>query len=99
MGDELKTVSLKCKYRDGKGVTEAHVFARHADGSNSSGYRSFPCHDCGGLGTITAEHAERLCAGRAMAEDRKRRRLTLREEARRLNLSPVQLSDLEWGRA
>ena len=63
---------------------------------------SIPCSDCKGVGEMAAADAEALLAGRErgrmLREDRIRRGLSLREESRRLGISPVQLSDMERGK-
>lgn len=66
------------------------------------GYEDMPCRDCGGVGQVTHERREALLdaalKGDALRADRIARRLSLREEAARLGISVVALSDRERGR-
>jgi hypothetical protein len=70
----------------------------YRDGTHFGAALELPCLTCQATGTITAEHAERLSEGRRRAEDRKQRGLSLRDEAKRLGISPQELSDIEHGR-
>ena len=63
-----------------------------------SGVQEIACATCQGTGTITPELAQRLEDGKALAQSRKERDLSLREEAQRLGISVRELSDLEHGR-
>lgn len=56
------------------------------------------CSDCDGFGKITEEHMQRITAGRKLRDDRMARDMSLKEEATRLGISVVQLSNLEHGR-
>ena len=56
------------------------------------------CRDCGGTGEVSGERAEWMRVGRAMADERQARDLSLREEARRRGMKPSVLSDMEFGR-
>ena len=56
------------------------------------------CFDCGGTGEVTQERADWMTEGRRMAEDRQRRDLSLREEARRRGMTAAELSAMENGR-
>jgi DnaJ-class molecular chaperone len=56
------------------------------------------CSNCHGIGVVTAEQWERCEQGRALRRDRVARKMSLAEEARRLGISAVELSDREWGR-
>jgi len=61
-----------------------------------------PCRYCSALGTVSKERAEeidrKITEGDGLREDRKKRGLSLREEARRLGISAAKLSDREFGR-
>lgn len=56
------------------------------------------CHTCGGDGEVSEEQARAIEAGEAMRHDRVERRVSLREEATRLGITPRELSDIEFGR-
>ena len=56
------------------------------------------CRTCGGTGEVTEEHAARIAEGERLRHDRIARRVSLREEAKRLGISPVELSHREQGR-
>lgn len=55
------------------------------------------CEVCGGAGRCTQDDIDRLEKGHKMREDRIARHVSLRVEAKRLRLTPVQLSRLERG--
>lgn len=57
------------------------------------------CSTCGGTGTISQEIADRIQWGEAIREDRKTRLASLKDEAKRLGVSYVELSHAENGRA
>lgn len=68
-------------------------------GPNVHGLRWTPCSTCNATGEITEEHLARIEYGRLMREDRIRRRLTVREEAKRLGVSSMaEWSGIENGR-
>lgn len=56
------------------------------------------CRICGGAGRVTREHMARIQEGVKLRADRIARDLSLYEEARRLGISTVELSDMETGR-
>jgi hypothetical protein len=56
------------------------------------------CSYCHGIGVISAEQWERWEQGRALRRDRIARKASLAEEAKRLGISAVELSNREWGR-
>lgn len=58
----------------------------------------FPCFTCKGLGTISDEQMTWIANGKALRETRRLRGVSLREEAKRLNLAPAAYSDMEQGR-
>lgn len=84
---------VRCPDCAGAGKVTAHLLT-----TTGGRWEDVACDRCKGEGRITADEMERYVTGRAMAEDRKARGMTLRAEATRLNLSPRALSDLEWGR-
>lgn len=57
-----------------------------------------PCLTCDGTGTVTAERAMRMNAGEQMRRDRVQRGVSRNEEARRLGITPIELSHREQGR-
>lgn len=69
-------------------------------GFGCPGFRpmTFPCPDCGGAGEIPDERAGWIEAGQRMQKARVDRGVSLREEAKRLGVSAVLLSDVEHGR-
>jgi hypothetical protein len=69
------------------------------DGRVFSAWRTHLCLTCGGMGAISDEQWVRQERGRLLREDRIGRRVTLREEASRLGISPQALSKIEWGKA
>jgi hypothetical protein len=71
---------------------------RDKDGKATSGSGMVNCFTCDGAGEITEEHARRIAAGRARMEARIARRVTLKEEADRLGITPAELSAIESGR-
>ena len=61
-------------------------------------YTTLPCSVCKGAGSVSIDTASRYTLGRAMAKERNARDMSLREEAKRLGVSVVDLSDIEHGR-
>lgn len=66
-------------------------------GPGSDGMRWMACSTCKGSGEVAEEHAARIQYGRLMVADRRRRNLTLREEAARLGVSFGEWSRIENG--
>jgi transcriptional regulator with XRE-family HTH domain len=56
------------------------------------------CFDCQGTGAIPEERAAWIEEGERLRKDRRGRGLSLREEAKRRRISPVELSAMEHGR-
>ncbi len=56
------------------------------------------CKRCGATGRVTAAEAARVAEGKRRAEDRKARGLSLRDEAARLGITPMELADIEHAR-
>jgi hypothetical protein len=79
-----------------KGFKEIGCLMHYATGEDK--YGVIKCTTCAGLGLISYEHAERIRQGKAMREDRINRGLSLREEAKRIGVTPQNLSHLENGR-
>lgn len=89
---------LICPQCEGRRQTMA--FVDYAPPNQArSGPKLIPCSMCRGAGEITEEHAARIEAGKARKADRRARGLTLSQEARRLDISPKALCDIEQGRA
>ena len=72
------------------------------DGRRFGELRNQTCPLCQGRGSVREHEAnayrERQAAGKAMLEDRKRRMMTLRQEAERLGITAQELSRRENGR-
>lgn len=56
------------------------------------------CSCCNGAGTISQTQALRYQIGREMRRSRVAQGVRLQDEARRLGITPRELSDKEWGR-
>ncbi len=56
------------------------------------------CSLCAGNGEVDASHLERIRSGEALRADRVRRRVSLREAAAEMGISPAELSRRENGR-
>ena len=90
-------------------TTSEPVLCPHCIGAGRSGFIACGpqgahsgvqfCRTCEGTGHVSAELAERIAEGRRWRQDRIDRRLSQREEAERLGISPVELSKLENVRA
>lgn len=102
MSEELMTTTpetkpIICPECKGRGQNYTVLCVR----TTSGGYHkegNMPCLTCDGTGQLSTEAHQRYTDGRAMADDRKARGMTLRREAERLGISPSELSDREWGR-
>lgn len=73
--------------------------AKGHGGISCPGFKTFwmECDLCQGTGAITAKKLKRYEAGKEKQKDRRARGLTLREEAKRLGISPTELSKIERG--
>lgn len=89
--------TLICPSCGGKGQTLCHVDGSR-DGQPFGETRLMACSTCDGRKEITSEHQMRIIEGERRRDDRKARLMSLREEAKRLGISPVELADIEWGR-
>lgn len=56
------------------------------------------CDFCKGAGEVSSEASERWHIGKAMRDDRVKRHLTQQEEADQLEITPIELNDIERGR-
>jgi hypothetical protein len=70
----------------------------HLNTTTGGRWEKRDCLFCAGAGAVRAHKAERWAEGERMREDRKSRLVTLRDEAKRLGISPSELSRREWGR-
>jgi hypothetical protein len=91
---------MKCPHCQGEGSGVAVFCGRQggADGGSFCHTRRLTCSTCEGRCEISEEHAERIAAGRRLREDRVARRMSQREEAERLGITPQELSRREQGR-
>lgn len=55
------------------------------------------CFTCKGVGSITEDHYDRIIKGETIRLDRIERKLSLRQEALRLGIKPIELARLERG--
>ena len=60
-------------------------------------YVYIPCPDCNKTGKVDDRYPEWLKIGKEMAEDRRKRRLTIFKEAKRRNIDSIILSKMERG--
>lgn len=56
------------------------------------------CVECFGSGEVPASREEAITEGERRRQDRIAREVSLRDEAKRLGISPAELSDIEAGR-
>lgn len=85
-----------CPSCGGDGQTFAHI--NHRD-PKLHGFRWVACFTCDGAGYFTASQAASYEAGRKLRDDRITRGESLISEARRLGISPSELSKRERGKA
>lgn len=85
---------MKCTLCYGSGEIFAHVLTRNP---KTHGFQMIKCDRCNGSGVITQEQVALIARGKKLREDRKKCGLTLRQEAKRLGISVVELSELERG--
>lgn len=62
-------------------------------------YRAVRCSTCNGSGCVTAEQIAMMAEGETIRKDRIARSLSIREEAKRLNVDFPEWSRIEAGRA
>ncbi len=92
-----KPLAITCKRCDGAGqIGPIHV--HKADGKHEW-RESMPCPDCDGTGQWSAERLELYERGQRHRDHRIMRGESLREAAKRLGISPAQLSAFEQGKA
>lgn len=85
---------MKCP--DCNGHREGMVHLNRGDQPHE--WRMMPCRTCQGSGSIDEDHANRIGEGERLKAERLARGMGLRQEAARLGISPVELSDRENGR-
>ena len=89
--DELPRL-VKCPDCKGKRQVFAHVnYGGHGE------FKHIDCTRCGGIGAIPEQMLAWIDEGNKRRMERVARAATLREEAERLGLSPVELSKIERG--
>ena len=74
------------------------VFAHVNRGEKGCDFRHIDCSRCKAFGEIPKEQLGWIESGRKLRAERVARDVSLFEEARRLGLTSVQLSDIETGR-
>jgi hypothetical protein len=93
---------VTCPDCAGRGHHTVHQYGVF-DGRTGGRWIEEECLLCAGFGTVAASLAAlrtaRLAEGERLQADRKARGLSLRDEARRLGITPMELSDREHGRA
>ena len=82
---------------DCKGEGSYMALVKFADDKGCQEQR-MPCHRCGGNGEVPTEMLDWIKRGDAMREDRLSRDLGQREEAKRLGISVVEYSHMEFGK-
>ena len=75
------------------------IIAFHVSYSNGTGEfgKQLPCSRCDGRGYIPNHTIPWIEQGKKMREERKSREVTLREEAKRRDISTLELSQMERG--
>lgn len=89
--------TITCPHCDGKRQVYAFLNNGPDYRTHTSGY--VQCSTCQGMGAITTERAKRILTGAHMRRERIERGESLNEAAKRLGISPAQLSARERGRA
>lgn len=78
-----------------EGRKQVHAHLNYGRGRGE--WKDIDCIRCHGTGTITAEHAARMEAGKLLRADRQSRDMSLHEEAKRLGIKASELSAREMG--
>lgn len=86
---------LTCQRCNGLGIIGPVHINR---GERPHTWEMMRCSSCGGSGYWSAQQAVAVREGEAMRKERLERDESLREAARRLGMSPAQLSAMEQGR-
>jgi hypothetical protein len=86
--------NVRCERCQGTGTATGARHFHMADG-NHQWQTSWSCDRCKGWGHISNEYVAALAEGERLREDRRARNVSLREEAARLGISPVELSRRE----
>lgn len=87
--------TITCPHCDGK--RQVYAFLNHGPDMHASGFIN--CQACNGTGEVTQEHAARIASGEKARRERIERGESLNDAARRLGITPAQLSARERGRA
>jgi len=90
-----EALTVVCPSCDGNQTTLVHVNTKDP---TTHGLRWMACSTCGGVGKVSEDHLRRMGIGRKLREDRRARGLSLMQEAERLGISVVELSNMERGR-
>ena len=81
------------------GYGQAYRLVHVADGLDRNRTGIVPCSTCNGSGRITAALARHLATAERHRQDRVDRKVSLRDEAAVLGITPRELGDREHGRA
>lgn len=85
---------LTCSRCDGRRTTHAFI-----DGPTGGRFDpAFPCSLCHGTGEVTEQTAEWLAVGTAHRLDRVARQISIMACARKIGVTPAELSSMEHGR-
>jgi DNA-binding XRE family transcriptional regulator len=89
-------MTIACKMCNGAGkVGPVHV---HREDGKHEWLDEAPCRDCDGTGQWSAERLELYERGQRYRQQRDMRGESLREAAKRLGISPAELSNFELGK-
>ena len=93
---------MNCPTCGGSGTTLAFFVVRSSGSCSADGRcdpcRSLQCYRCAGAGTVPDEMREWIAAGERLKEDRRRRNMTLRQEAAMRRMPASVLAAMEAGR-
>lgn len=84
--------SVTCPSCKGKGESMGFVCGTRCD------YRAMKCFTCGGSGAVSQEQIRLMELAELVRKDRIARRLSIREEGKRLNVDFAEWSRIEGGR-
>lgn len=90
-----------CERCEGKGSYKASGFFHHTDSSKDGFYydRVIRCGNCRGTGRVTTNQIFQSHVGKYYCDARNEMDLSLREAAKILGLTVLELNDIEHGRS